>query len=132
MKDRIKIVPMREEVEVRIPDGRVLSGPRGATVGEFLAAVVEPEPQTVGAVVNGVLRELTFPIEIESVIQPVTIADPDGARIYRRSLNFSARNGVRRPVPGRHPICGPFRRLGRVLLSGFGARSAVRGPRSKR
>jgi uridine kinase len=88
MKDRIKIVPMREEVEVRIPDGRVLSGPRGSTVGEFLAAVVEPEPQTVGAVVNGVLRELTFPIEIESVIQPVTIADPDGARIYRRSLTF--------------------------------------------
>jgi uridine kinase len=42
----------------------------------------------VGAVVNGQLRELTYPIEIESQVRPVTMGDPDGMRIYRRSLTF--------------------------------------------
>jgi uridine kinase len=40
------------------------------------------------AVVNDDLRELTFPIEIESTVRPVLIDSPDGARIYRRSLTF--------------------------------------------
>lgn len=87
MNDKIKIISPRAEVEIHLPDGRVLSGPRGATVGEFLATI-EHEAQLVGAVVNGELRELNYCIQIESNVQPVTIADPDGARIYRRSLTF--------------------------------------------
>ena len=83
----IHLVPPRSEVEVQLPDGRVLSGPRGAKVGEFLAAV-EHDSQLVAAIVNGDLRELTYPIELESRVEPVTISSPDGARIYRRSLTF--------------------------------------------
>ena len=83
----IHLVPPRSEVEVQLPDGRVLSGPRGATVGEFLAAL-EHDSQLVAAIVNGDLRELTYPIELESRVEPVTISSPDGARIYRRSLTF--------------------------------------------
>ena len=45
-------------------------------------------PPIVGAVVNGQLRELTYPIEIESHVRPVTMGEPDGMRIYRRSLIF--------------------------------------------
>ena len=44
--------------------------------------------QLSGAVVNGQLRELTFPIEIESKVRPVRMSEPDGMRIYRRSLTF--------------------------------------------
>jgi uridine kinase len=65
----------------------VLSGPRGAQVGEFLAAV-EHDSQLVSAIVNGDLRELTFPIEMDSRVTPVTMSMPDGTRIYRRSLTF--------------------------------------------
>ena len=65
----------------------MLSGPRGAAVGEFLASV-EHEALLVGAVVNGELRELTYPIRIESKVQPVAMDSADGARIYRRSLTF--------------------------------------------
>ena len=83
----IHLVPPRSEVEVQLPDGRLLSGPRGAKVGEFLAAV-EHDSQLVAAIVNGDLRELTYPIELESRVEPVTISSPDGARIYRRSLTF--------------------------------------------
>lgn len=87
MNDKIRIISPRAEVEIHLPDGRVLSGPRGAAVREFLETI-EHEAQLVGAVVNGELRELNYPIRIESKVQPVTIADPDGARIYRRSLTF--------------------------------------------
>jgi uridine kinase len=82
-----QIVEPKKEVEIYLPDGRVLSGPRGAAVGEFLSAI-EHEALLVGAVVNGELRELTYPIRIESKVQPVEMDSADGARIYRRSLTF--------------------------------------------
>ena len=87
MKNNFKLVQPRNEVEIHLPDGRVLSGPRGAAVGDFLSAV-EHDSQLVGAVVNGDLRELTFPVGMDSRVTPVTMSTPDGTRIYRRSLTF--------------------------------------------
>jgi uridine kinase len=82
-----RLVSPRGDVEIHLPDGRVLSGPRGAPVGDFLQAVDFLEP-LVAAVVNDDLRELTYPIELDASVRPVPTSDPDGARIYRRSLNF--------------------------------------------
>jgi uridine kinase len=82
-----QIIEPRNEVEIHLPDGRVLSGPREATVGEFLSAIEHASP-VVGAVVNGELRELTYNITIESKVEPVEMDSADGARIYRRSLTF--------------------------------------------
>ena len=87
MKNQINLISPRPEVEIHLPDGRVLSGPRGAAVGEFLATI-EHETLLVGAIVNGELRELTFPIKMESTVAPVLVDSADGARIYRRSLTF--------------------------------------------
>mgnify|MGYP001266187754 CR=1 FL=1 len=87
MNEKIEIIPPRTSVEVQLPDGRVLSGPRGARVEEFLESL-EYDSQVVAAIINGDLRELTYPINIESRVIPVTMSDPDGARIYRRSLTF--------------------------------------------
>lgn len=87
MTENIKLITSRPEVEIHLPDGRVLSGPRGATVGAFLAAV-PTESQWVAAVVNNELRELTYTIEIESRVEPLSMESADGARIYRRSLTF--------------------------------------------
>jgi uridine kinase len=79
----------RPEVEIHLPDGRVLSGPRGAQVGDFLEAVADSfEVPVVAAIVNGDLRELTYPVRFESTVRPVDMSEPDGARIYRRSLTF--------------------------------------------
>ncbi|MCL4260284.1 MAG: nucleoside kinase [Anaerolineales bacterium] len=82
-----KLVQPRDEVEIHLPDGRVLSGPRGAAVGEFLSAI-EHDSQFVGAIINGDLRELTFPITMDARVDPVTMSTSDGTRIYRRSLAF--------------------------------------------
>ena len=87
MTANIQLVSPRSEVEIHLPDGRTLSGPRGATVGEFLAGL-EFEPQLVAAIVNMDLHELSYRIEIESTVEPVLSDSPDGARIYRRSLTF--------------------------------------------
>ncbi len=87
MKDKFQLVQPRNEIEIHLPDGRVLSGPRGAPVGDFLAAI-EHDSQLVGAVINGDLRELTFPVGMDSRVTPITMSTPDGTRIYRRSLTF--------------------------------------------
>jgi uridine kinase len=87
MKEKISFVSPSPEIEVRLPDGQVLSGPRGAKVGEFLA-VLEHDSQLVAAIVNSDLRELNYPLKMESRVEPVTMSSPDGARIYRRSLTF--------------------------------------------
>src|SRR6266496_3399340 len=87
MIENIKIVSPRASVEIHLPDGRVLSGPRDARVESFLAALEFPA-QPVAAIINSDLRELTYPIEMDSNVEPVTMSMPDGARIYRRSLTF--------------------------------------------
>jgi uridine kinase len=85
----IQTVSPRATVEVHLTDGSVLSGPRGATAGDFLMGVVEAgSAPLVAAIVNNDLRELTFPIKMDSSLAPVSMSDADGARIYRRSLTF--------------------------------------------
>lgn len=78
----------RRTVAVHLPDGRVLEGPRGSQLGAFFDQLGEPEVPVVGGIVNGVLKELTFPIEMEARVRPVTMGEADGMRIYRRSLTF--------------------------------------------
>ena len=81
--------PPSPRVQIHLPDGRTLSGPRGATLCDFLQPLSdEGGYQIVGAVVNGQLRELTRTIETESEVQPVRMNTADGMRIYRRSLTL--------------------------------------------
>jgi uridine kinase len=87
MSEKIDLVAPRSSVEIHLSDGRVLSGPRGAKVEDFLTTL-EYDAPLVAAVVNGNLRELTYPIDMDSRVMPVTMSMPDGARIYRRSLTF--------------------------------------------
>jgi uridine kinase len=126
MNEKIEVIPPRSSVEIQLPDGRVLSGPRGAKVGEFLETLDFPA-QLIAAIINGDLRELTYPINIESRVIPVIMSDPDGARIYRRSLTFLlemafndlfpeavlfvdhsvASGGYYCQITGREPLSGP-------------------------
>lgn len=89
MNASIQPVLPRSTVEAHLPDGRVLSGPRGTSTGDFLKTIADSVPApVVGAIVNGELHELTYPLKMDSKLTPVTMADTDGARIYRRSLTF--------------------------------------------
>jgi uridine kinase len=86
-KAEFHLVSPRPEVEIHLTDGRVLSGPRGAPVGDFLKTLEFSIP-IVAADVDTELRELTYPIQMDANVRPISMSDSDGALIYRRSLNF--------------------------------------------
>ena len=89
MTSQISLTPPAPTVQIHLPDGRALTGPRGERVGEFLRVVQDDfGAPIVAAIVDSELHELTYPIEMESHVQPVTMDTADGARIYRRSLVF--------------------------------------------
>ena len=90
MTDNIYHTPKpRPTVELTLEDGRVITGERGATLEKFIDVIRdESKPQIVGVILDGSLRELTYPLEHDGVARLVSMSDADGARIYRRSLVF--------------------------------------------
>ncbi len=91
----------RPTVEIHLSDGRVITGPRNARVESFLALLNGTDsPPVVGAVINGELRELTYPISMDSRVHPVTMGHEDGMRIYRRSLTFLLEMAFEKLFPG--------------------------------
>jgi len=79
----------RETAQVWLSDGRVFEGPAGATLLSFMeAAGLGEGPPVTAALVNGQLRELTYHVESDVEVTPLTTATSDGMRLYRRSLSF--------------------------------------------
>ncbi len=86
---KIQFIHPRPTVEIHLPDNQVISGPRGAAIVEFFSILEGYETAPiVGAIVNGQLRELTYKVEMEAKVRPVTMGEADGMRFYRRSLTF--------------------------------------------
>jgi uridine kinase len=98
--DHIRAVPPRATVQIHLAGGKVLEGVRNTQLSEFLACESNPTSPAVGAIVNGELRELTYPIEMDSRVKPLTMGDPDGMRIYRRSLTFLLAAAFEELFPG--------------------------------
>ncbi|NIS82249.1 MAG: nucleoside kinase [Anaerolineales bacterium] len=90
----------RDTVQVHLPNGRVLEGPRGSQLLDFLREEDTPEAPIVGGIVNGELRELTYPIQMDARIRPVTMGTADGMRLYRRSLTFLLAAAFEELFPG--------------------------------
>ena len=90
----------RQTVEIHLPDGQVISGIRGAPVRKFLDLLETADSAPiVGAIINGELRELSYPINIEAKVSPITMEDPDGMLIYRRSLTFLLESAFEEKFP---------------------------------
>ena len=82
-------VAPRDNVELHLSNGEVISGPRGSTLEEFFELLQEKGlPPIVGAVVNGKLMELSNKVTMDVQVHPITMEDADGMRFYRRSLTF--------------------------------------------
>jgi uridine kinase len=88
-RDKFVFVEPRETVEIHLSNGEVISGPRGGTLEEYFKLLEERgTPPIVGAVVNGKLTELSYPVLMDVKVQPITMEGSDGMRFYRRSLTF--------------------------------------------
>ncbi len=86
---RIHLAQPRDTVQVWFDDGRVFEGPVGTPLEEFVrAAGSDPTAPTVAALIDNELRELTYRVEKDIEVTPITMAESDGFRIYRRSLTF--------------------------------------------
>jgi uridine kinase len=85
----IKPAQPRDSAQVWFDDGRVFEGPVGSSLEDFIRAAGSDEQNpTVAALIDGELRELSYRVEADVEVEPITMAQSDGFRIYRRSLAF--------------------------------------------
>ena len=97
-----------QQVNVILPSGKTTGVSYGTRVKEILTDT-EFENLTfpiVGALVNNEVASLTFKIEVNASIQPVTLDTTEGARIYRRSLCFVLAIAARQLYPDKRLIVG--------------------------
>jgi len=91
----------RTTVAATFADGRVFEAAIGARLGDIIAAANPcPGLPVVAAQVNGRLRELAAEMLHDAAVVPITGADSDGARIYRRSLSFLMLTAAGEIFPG--------------------------------
>lgn len=90
----------RQTVELTLDDGRIITGKRGAKLEDFAKVIQSPdEAMIVGMILDGSLRELTYALKQDGLASLITLADADGARIYRRSLVFLLEVAFKRCFP---------------------------------
>lgn len=97
---KVHLAQPRDSVQVWLDDGRVFEGPVGTPLETFVseAGLDAPIP-TVAALIDSELRELAYRVEDDVEVCPVTMADSDGFRIYRRSLAFLLVTAVHKLFP---------------------------------
>jgi uridine kinase len=86
---RVRPSAPRQTVQVRFGPGALYESPSGTRLEEFVQAAAPRDPLSiVAALVDGELRELTWPVTRDVDAEPISAATGDGMRIYRRSLCF--------------------------------------------
>ncbi len=101
MEQGFQVLPPSSIIQAELPDGRLISGPKGADVGSFLAQIRgEYRYPLVAAIVNHELRELTYKLDSNARVEGVTTEISDGKNIYRRSLVFLLAATFERLYPG--------------------------------
>lgn len=110
---RVQQTKPRENAQVTFLDGSVWCAPIGTPLEAYFKAAYpdlipttrkpddDPDQITIAAIVDGTLRELTYPIRHDALIRPVMLSDGDGLRIYRRSLSLLLLVAAKRLFPER-------------------------------
>lgn len=89
LDEEIQPTTPRRDVHATLAHNLTLAGPIGTLVGDFLQAAAQPlkfDAPLMGAIVDGQLRELDYPLFTDATVEPVLLSSSDGGRIYRRSL----------------------------------------------
>lgn len=84
---QIQLSDHRQDVQVRLSDGRVFAGPAGTRLETFMRKIsAPPNVPIIAALVNGRLAELSEPLIADVDVEPISLAMEDGMRIYQRAL----------------------------------------------
>jgi len=79
----------RQDVQVRLSDGRVFCGPAGTRLETFMRKIFAGNGvPIVAALVNGRLAELGEPVIADVDVEPISMATEDGMRFYQRALTL--------------------------------------------
>jgi len=95
-------------ITVSLPSGRKLSREAGVRTEEILQEEEFrglPSP-AVAVLVNKALASLTYPLEVNCLLEPVLLASREGANIYRRSLCLLLAIAAKQLFPGRRLVIG--------------------------
>ncbi len=96
----VRISEPRKTAQIQLPDGRTFEAPRGTPLEQYFQTALGDSPvPIIAALVNGELRELTYPMWVDAEVQPLFLSDSDGVRIYRRALSFLLVTAVRELFP---------------------------------
>lgn len=97
---QVRLTEPRQNVQMTLPDGRTFEGAVGATIETFFqTAYPDPPAPLLAALVDGELRELTWPVQRDCTGAPIDLSQSDGVRIYRRSVTFLMIAAMRRLFP---------------------------------
>ena len=88
-------------IQIELPDGRLIEGPRGSTLEEFLE-ILKPEldSELLAGIVNGELRELSYRLNTSVRVEPLPMSDSRGLVIYKRSLVYMMAACFEKLFPG--------------------------------
>ncbi len=92
---------MANTVKIIYDENKTAETAMGQTLEGLLKELPPRELQPVGAVVNGGLRELSYPLYADSKIRFLDYTSPNGHRIYKRSLIFVLLLAAKRLYPKR-------------------------------
>ncbi len=97
----VTLAQPRADALVTFPDGRVLAAPVGTPLEAYFKLWLKDGGGTaVAAIVDGRLRELTYPVTHDVTAAPIGMEHSDGGRIYRRSLIFLLTTAAAELYPG--------------------------------
>ncbi len=98
---------MSKNIAVKIPAGAI-TVPRGTLVKEIITKEYFPKhyPEIVAVYCNNEVTSLSSPIDINAELRPITFFDPEGVRVYRRSLCFLFSMVIRKLFSDRRLIIG--------------------------
>ena len=95
-------------ITITFPNGTKREYAWGTRVSELLDDPNIPvsEHPIVAMLVNNELTSLSYKVEVNAQLRPVTLEMAEGQRVYRRSLCFLLSMAVSRRITGRHAVIG--------------------------
>ncbi len=101
-----------ESIRITLPSGKATEVPVRTRTGEVIirekldAATDGKGSPVVATLINNELTSLSYRLEVNAALVPVTLDTPEGMMIYRRSLCFLLAIAARNTLPGRRLIIG--------------------------